>query len=63
MNARDRMDAKVMAHLILEHDKNLTKEQVVVLAYQSLRANDEMGFNNLPTAFKYVLEHPEWKAD
>ena len=62
MNTRDKMNAKVIAHLIYNYDKDLSKMQVIALAIKITRASDELGIG-FPEALKHVINDPKWKVE
>jgi len=61
MSTRDKLDAAVIAYLILDHDKTLNEDQVMDLAKRMVWAADEFDIG-YKEALVYVTENPKWPA-
>ena len=61
MSTRSKLNAAVLAYLIVDHDKTLNEVQVMDLAKRIIWASEEfeIGYKE---ALVYVTENPQWPA-
>ena len=59
MSTMDKLNAAVIAYLILDYDRTLNEVQVMDLAKRMVWASDEFDIG-LKEALQYVTENPQW---